>query len=160
VRVSCRLTTAERLVRFMAELRSDLAEDDRFLLLTAVRELVLNAMEHGAGFDADQVLEVTAARTSRAIVYHVRDPGRGFDRDALATIPHSSEPAEILRVAEMRAAQGLRPGGFGIFVARQIADELVYNERGNEVLLIKYTDTKEAGGTSTPQSEDAAAESR
>jgi anti-sigma regulatory factor (Ser/Thr protein kinase) len=37
-----------------------------------------------------------------------------------------------------RAEAGLRPGGFGMLIVRQIADELVYNERGNEVLLIKY----------------------
>ena len=140
VRVSCGITTAERLVRFMTELRSDLRDDDRFLLLAAVRELVLNAMEHGAGFDPDKVLEVTAARTSRAIVYHVRDPGRGFDREQLAYVPRNNEPSEILRAAEERADRGLRPGGFGILVAREIADELVYNEPGNEVLLVKYTD--------------------
>jgi hypothetical protein len=32
---------------------------------------------------------------------------------------------------------GLRPGGFGILVARQVVDEMFYNERGNEVVLIK-----------------------
>jgi anti-sigma regulatory factor (Ser/Thr protein kinase) len=32
---------------------------------------------------------------------------------------------------------GLWPGGFGILVAKQLVDELFYNERGNEVLLIK-----------------------
>ena len=39
-----------------------------------------------------------------------------------------------------RAERGLRPGGFGMLIARQVADELVYNERGNEVLLIKHLD--------------------
>lgn len=37
-----------------------------------------------------------------------------------------------------RAARGLRPGGFGMLIARQVADELVYNERSNEVLMIKH----------------------
>jgi anti-sigma regulatory factor (Ser/Thr protein kinase) len=37
-----------------------------------------------------------------------------------------------------REDQGRRPGGFGMLIVRQIVDELVYNERGNEVLLIKY----------------------
>ena len=32
----------------------------------------------------------------------------------------------------------MRPGGFGMLIVRQIVDELVYNERGNEVLLIKH----------------------
>jgi anti-sigma regulatory factor (Ser/Thr protein kinase) len=33
---------------------------------------------------------------------------------------------------------GLRPGGFGMLIARHVADELVHNERSNEVLLIKH----------------------
>ena len=32
---------------------------------------------------------------------------------------------------------GLRPGGFGILVSKQVVDELFYSERGNEVVLIK-----------------------
>ena len=37
-----------------------------------------------------------------------------------------------------REKTGRRPGGFGMLLVKQIADELVYNERGNEVLLIKH----------------------
>ncbi len=40
----------------------------------------------------------------------------------------------------MRAEQGLRPGGFGILIARNMVDEMIYNERHNEVVLIKYLD--------------------
>jgi anti-sigma regulatory factor (Ser/Thr protein kinase) len=36
--------------------------------------------------------------------------------------------------------RGLRPGGFGMLIARQVADEIVYNESGNEVILIKHID--------------------
>jgi two-component system, OmpR family, response regulator len=39
---------------------------------------------------------------------------------------------------EVRQQQGMRPGGFGIFMTRQLVDEMIYNEKGNEVLLIKY----------------------
>ncbi len=34
----------------------------------------------------------------------------------------------------------MRPGGFGIMLVKQIADELIYNESGNEVMLIKHLD--------------------
>ena len=37
-----------------------------------------------------------------------------------------------------RAAHGIRPGGFGILMSRELVDDLLYNEKGNEVLLIKY----------------------
>ena len=49
------------------------------------------------------------------------------------------EPADApIRNVELRVEHGRRPGGFGILMARNLVDELVYNERGNEVLLVKY----------------------
>jgi len=39
---------------------------------------------------------------------------------------------------ERRAAQGLRPGGFGMLLVRKLVDEVMYSEAGNEVLLIKH----------------------
>jgi hypothetical protein len=32
----------------------------------------------------------------------------------------------------------VRPGGFGILLTRNLVDELIYSEKGNEVLFIKY----------------------
>ncbi len=140
LRVSSDLLTAERLVRFMTEHQQALPERDRDLLMTAFREMLLNAMEHGAGFDPGKVVEVTAARTARAIVYHFRDPGPGFTRADLEHAIQSAEPDQVLAGLRHRETMGLRAGGFGMLMARQIVDELVYNERGNEVLLIKHLD--------------------
>jgi len=138
LRVSCHLLNADRLVRFMTEREDMLPASERDLLMTAFRELLLNAMEHGAGFDPSKVIEVTAARTDRAIVYHFRDPGNGFDRSDLAHAAQPGRPEDILQVIDQREQLGLRPGGFGMLLVKQIVDELVYNERGNEVLLIKH----------------------
>jgi len=138
LRVSCSLITADRLTRFMTEYRSDIPSDDRDLLMTAFREMLLNAMEHGAGFDPEKVIEVTAAQTARAIVFHFRDPGDGFDQTDLRHAAATSQPADIMQATLERAEGGRRPGGFGMLIVRQIVDELVYNERGNEVLLIKH----------------------
>jgi anti-sigma regulatory factor (Ser/Thr protein kinase)/ActR/RegA family two-component response regulator len=138
LRVTCRLITADRLTRFMTEYRSDLPSSERDLLMTAFREMLLNAMEHGAGFDPEKVIEVTAAQTGRAIVFHFRDPGDGFDHDDLRHAAASARPEDVLSSTQQRADTGMRPGGFGMLIVRQIVDELVYNERGNEVLLIKY----------------------
>ena len=138
LRVSCRLITADRLTRFMTEYSSDVPSSERDLLMTAFREMLLNAMEHGAGFDPEKVIEVTAAQTARALVFHFRDPGDGFDREDLRHACATPNPADIIKSAEERTQSGLRPGGFGMLIVRQIVDELVYNERGNEVLLIKH----------------------
>jgi CheY-like chemotaxis protein len=39
-----------------------------------------------------------------------------------------------------RDAKGMRPGGYGILLAQKLVDELIYSEKGNEVLLLKYVD--------------------
>ena len=135
--VNCRHLTAERLIQFMSEYRRDIPADDRDSLMTAFREMLMNAMEHGAGFDPEKVIRVTAIRTSRAIVYHFRDPGAGFTADMLDRSALSNTGTDPAAHLERRAELGLRPGGFGILVAKQIVDEMLYNERGNEVMLIK-----------------------
>lgn len=43
-----------------------------------------------------------------------------------------------LRHALVREEQGLRAGGFGILLARQMVDEMLYDERGNELVFVKY----------------------
>jgi two-component sensor histidine kinase len=95
LRVSSRRVTAERLVRFMEELQTGVVEERRRGLLAAFRELLLNAMEHGAGFGEDRIVEVSAVRTQRAIVFHFRDPGTGFRMDQL-------EHAAVSNVRENR----------------------------------------------------------
>ena len=140
LRVNCGLVTVERLVRFLSDLGHDLPAADRDRLLLGVREILLNAMEHGAGFDPEKVITVTAIRTGRAIVYYFRDPGSGFTRAELDRSALSNPEADPMAHLERRAGQGLRPGGFGILVTRKIVDEMYYNERGNEALLIKRLD--------------------
>jgi anti-sigma regulatory factor (Ser/Thr protein kinase) len=137
VLVNCRLLSAERLVNFLTELRSDVPDAPRDDFMFAFREVLMNAMEHGGGFDPDRVVEVTAVRTARTMVFYLRDPGPGFDITALS---HAAvtRPDDPLAVAETRHAIGLRPGGFGLLITRQVVDEMIHSERGNEVILIKH----------------------
>ena len=138
LRANCGLLTVERLVRFLSELGKDIPEPGRDEVMLAFREILVNAMEHGGEFNPEQVVEVSAVRTRRTIVYYVKDPGPGFDP---AELPHAVSPdagEDLIAHAEQRAELGLRPGGFGLLLARKIVDEMIYNERGNEVLLIKH----------------------
>jgi anti-sigma regulatory factor (Ser/Thr protein kinase)/ActR/RegA family two-component response regulator len=139
MRVACHQLTADRLVHFMGEMRRDIPEGERDELLIAFREMLFNAMEHAAGFDPEKVIEVTAVRTERAIVYHFRDPGSGFQRDVLEQVAAISPSNDPLTHIPYRESLGMRPGGFGILIASQLVDELIYNETGNEVLLVKHT---------------------
>ncbi|MCU0225459.1 MAG: ATP-binding protein [Acidobacteria bacterium] len=138
LRLTARRVTGERLIQFMAEMRDDLPDAERDGLMAAFREILFNAIEHGAKLDPDKVIDVAAIRTRRTIVYYVRDPGSGFDRAALPHAAVSNPPDDPLHHADVRAEQGLRPGGFGLLLASRTVDELIYSQLGNEVLLIKY----------------------
>lgn len=138
LRVDCRLLSAERVVTFLRELRPEVPEAEREEALTGFREILLNAMEHGGRFDPDQVVEVTAVRTARTVVYYVRDPGPGFPREGMEHVARDEPGADPIAHIEKRLEQGLRPGGFGILMAKNVVDELIYNEQGNEVVLIKH----------------------
>ena len=141
VRVNCRLITAERLITFARELSVQLADDSRQEVMHAFREILLNAMEHGAAFNPEQVVEVTGVRTGRALVFYVRDPGAGFRRESLSHAAIANPSHDPAAHMVQREEEGLRPGGYGLLLAGGTVDELIYSEIGNEVLLIKYVDS-------------------
>jgi anti-sigma regulatory factor (Ser/Thr protein kinase) len=140
VRVNCRLINAERLMTFANELSAQLPEDTRQDTMQGLREILLNAMEHGAAFNPEQVVEVTAILTARAMVFHVRDPGSGFRRESLTHAAIANPADHPAAHTVQRQEQGMRAGGFGLLLAGGTVDELIYSEIGNEVLLIKYVD--------------------
>jgi CheY-like chemotaxis protein len=70
LRIDCRYLTVERVLSFLGQLRDgDLPRDQADELLSAFREVLLNAIEHGGGLDPQQAVEVAAVRTARAIVF-------------------------------------------------------------------------------------------
>jgi anti-sigma regulatory factor (Ser/Thr protein kinase)/CheY-like chemotaxis protein len=150
VRVNCRLITAERLMTFAKELNAQLPEDTRQEIMLALREILLNAMEHGAAFNPEQVVEVTAVRTGRALVFYVRDPGAGFRRESLSHAASENPSDDPFAHILQREEDGMRPGGYGLLLVSGVVDELIYSEIGNEVLLIKYIDP--APATASPES--------
>jgi anti-sigma regulatory factor (Ser/Thr protein kinase) len=104
-------------------------------LSVALDELLTNAIEHGGAVPG---VGVTYIQTTRSVLFHLRDGGPGFSLENANHAAINNPPGHPLRHAEYRAELGLRPGGFGILLVKQIADELIYNETGNEALLIKY----------------------
>jgi CheY-like chemotaxis protein/anti-sigma regulatory factor (Ser/Thr protein kinase) len=138
LRVRCKLENGDRILQFLREMGMDLPPAEQERIGVAFREILLNAIEHGGGSDPKQRVTITYVRTKRAILYYVRDPGPGFSFDEL---PHAaiSNPSESpVEHVEVRERLGMRPGGFGLMMTRQLVDEMIYNEVGNEVLLIKY----------------------
>jgi len=138
LRLRCKMETADRLMQFVREMEMDFPLEERENIAAAFRELLMNAIEHGGKSDPRKRVQVTYVRTSRAIIYLIQDPGKGFSFDQIEHAAISNPPDDPARHLEIRAEMGVRPGGFGILLTRNLVDELIYNEQGNEVLFIKY----------------------
>lgn len=138
--VPCELATAERIQGSMSHLEADLAEDVRDSVGRVFRELLLNAIEWGGKLDPTRKVRVSYLRAKRMLMYRIADPGPGFNFDDLehAAVFHGAD--DPLRHIAVREQKGLRPGGFGILMARTMVDELLYNEAHNEVVFVKYLD--------------------
>jgi anti-sigma regulatory factor (Ser/Thr protein kinase) len=136
--VRCKMQTLDRLAQWLREIEMDLAPEEREDIVSAIRELVANAIEHGASSDPGQTLKLSRIRTRRTRSYHIQDPGPGFSVEDLPHAAISNGSEQPLRHVDVRSERGIRPGGFGILLSRNLADELLYNEKGNEVLFIKY----------------------
>jgi len=133
----CDISTANRLVQFLRGVRNpDIPEG----VISAFKEVLLNAMEYGANFDPSQHVEISFIRARRAVACRVKDPGHGFSLQELHHAALNNPADDMLSHVAVREAQGLRPGGFGLLLAKKLVDELIYSEEGNEVLLVKYVD--------------------
>ena len=133
----CDSDTAERLVQFFQEM-ADLPTPERDNVAIAFREMLLNAVEHGGNFDPNQYVEVSYIRTRKAVMCRVRDPGQGFSLEEIHHSAVNNPSHDPIRHVVFRESQGLRPGGYGVLLTKHLVDELLYSEKGNEVLLVKY----------------------
>ena len=120
VRIDCRDLTAERLISYLTELRTELPAAPREELMTAFRDVLLHSVEHGAECHPSRILNVAAVRTARAIVFYLHDPGMTLPLEATP----QSAPA---------------PAAYESLIARGVVDELILSETGHELLLIKHT---------------------
>jgi anti-sigma regulatory factor (Ser/Thr protein kinase) len=144
--VPCDLAAVEPIQRFLFELQPNLPKDTREAISAVFRELLNNAIEHGGKCDRTKQVEVKYIRLKRAIMYSIKDPGEGFDLASIKHAAFSNPVGEPFRHLEVRQQKGLRPGGYGIMLASQVIDELVYNEQHNELVFVKYLSEEEPGG--------------
>lgn len=135
--VRCTMVAADRLLQFLKEI-TDVPENECRDVGMAFREMLLNAMEHGCKFDPEKYVEVCYVRTRHVVMARIKDPGDGFTLDEVRHAAIANPPDDPLAHVVRRNAAGMRPGGFGVMLAKNLVDELIYGEKGNEVLLVKY----------------------
>lgn len=136
--VPCSRDAAERIDQFMRQIKIDLPEEAREGVAQAFRELLMNAVEWGGELDPTRRVRISLLRTPRMLQYRVSDPGPGFRLEDLPHAAISNAPGEVFAHETVRQQKGLRPGGLGLMMVRAVADELIYNEKHNEVIFIKY----------------------
>jgi CheY-like chemotaxis protein len=135
--VPCDLNAVTPLQRVLTELETDISPEIREAINYAFRELLNNAIEHGGKLDPTMRVEVSYVRLKRAIIYLIKDPGEGFNFFEMEHAAAAS-PDDPLQHFAVRDERGLRAGGFGILLARNMVDEVAYNEHGNKLVFIKY----------------------
>jgi len=90
----------------------------------ALQEALANAIIHGAKEDPTKIVEcLVACDDERGVLIIVRDPGTGFDPQAI--------PA--CTVGENLYSNH----GRGIFLINQLMDEVKFNKNGTEIHMVK-----------------------
>ena len=103
-------------------------------LRQAVMEMGGNAIEWGHRKNADLVLSIVYRIDPDSVTLIIRDQGPGFDP---GHVPHAASDEDPIGHLDLRTDLGIREGGFGIMLAKGLVDEFHYNDKGNEVTLIK-----------------------
>ena|SRR5688572_12358933 len=101
-------------------------EDSKTAVSISVVEAGTNAIQHGCLRNGGSgAVRMRFEVTPKALTVTVRDPGSGFNPDSL---PDPTSPENLLRER-----------GRGIFIMRQMMDEVTFNfEQGCSVRLVKH----------------------
>jgi len=136
--VPCERSVVSRVQSFLMHMDVDLPDDIIEKVGYAFRELLNNAIEWGGRLDPNLKVRVSYIKTKKMLMYRVDDPGPGFRIEDLKHAAISNPVDNPMAHMQEREAKGLRPGGLGLMLTQQLVDELVYNEKRNSVVLIKY----------------------
>ncbi len=93
-------------------------------IMIAVTESVNNAIIHGNKLDKDKSVSLSAYLQDEQIVFTIDDMGAGFDH---SNLPDPTAPENIEKI-----------GGRGIFLIKNLADEVDFKKDGRSVQLTFY----------------------
>ncbi len=111
----------EKLVDEISE-QCKLSSDIYGKILIATIEAVNNSITHGNKFDINKTVDVAVHINDSSIHIYVKDQGSGFNYE---NIPDPTRPENLENVS-----------GRGVFLMRNLADGISFEENGSKVELI------------------------
>ncbi len=93
-------------------------------IMIAVTESVNNAIMHGNGSDKSKSVHLSLILEEKLIKFTVKDEGHGFDYQNL---PDPTAPENLEKI-----------GGRGIFLMKNLCDEVQFKENGSSIILSFY----------------------
>ena len=93
-------------------------------IMIAVTESVNNAIKHGNNFNKHKNVSLSLFLDEKIVRFIIRDEGSGFDFHSL---PDPTSPENLKE-----------PGGRGIFLMKNLSDEVHFTEEGSVVELLFY----------------------
>jgi len=91
-------------------------------ILIAVTEAVNNAINHGNRQNPEKKVHLDFMGEDSALKFVVTDEGEGFDHENL---PDPTDPANLEKIS-----------GRGVFLMRNLADEVEFSENGTKVEML------------------------
>ena len=88
-------------------------------ILISLTEAVTNAITHGNDSDKTKTVQVRLKKQNNRLAFLISDEGGGFDFDNL---PDPTAPENLLKI-----------GGRGVFLMRQLSDDVAFYDNGSTV---------------------------
>lgn len=114
------ITLLENLIEQIAD-KHNVSEDTFANMMTCLNEIAINAIVHGNKLDESKKVIVNAEVDAKRVVWTITDEGEGFDFD------HLPDPTAVENLENLT--------GRGVYIVKQLADQCVFNAKGNEVEL-------------------------
>ena len=91
-------------------------------VIIAITEAVNNAVNHGNKADSNKKVTISCKKTDEKLYFTVEDEGDGFDYE---NVPDPTDPENLHKL-----------NGRGIFLMKNLVDEIYFHEEGREIELI------------------------
>jgi serine/threonine-protein kinase RsbW len=113
----------ERLEDYLNELQewADFSDEDYARIMLTLSEAATNAIVHGNKENPNKKVTIRCKLVDKKLVISVKDEGAGFDP---SNIPDPLKEENLLNV-----------GGRGVYLIKEYADELRFEENGTKLIM-------------------------